>query len=115
MKPIPILLALVVVLGFVREAGAEIDYSELPPIPPPNMPGTADYSIQFGKRWLGFSDWRRAFETKEHTAMHLGPFGSYDVPLTATQGFVGSILIVVGILALVSVGTFRWKRKRTSP
>jgi hypothetical protein len=43
--------------------------------------------------------------------MQLGPVCEHQVPFTATHGLVGLCVIVVGMVALVTVGTVRWKRK----
>jgi uncharacterized membrane protein (UPF0182 family) len=99
MRTASILLALVVVLGFVSQASA------------------ADYRIWVRGRGYGIYDWKFEFKGKVFgqggTAVDLG-FSHFDVPFTATQGLIGFCVIVVGLLALVTVFTFRWKCKRAT-
>jgi hypothetical protein len=104
MRTITILLALVVVLGFVSEAGA---YG-------PSI--YCDRSVEVGPYRFGFADWAPGgnvvgISMQPWTAMYLGPLGYQEVPFTATQGLVGFCVFVVGMIALVTVGTIRWKRK----
>jgi hypothetical protein len=98
MRLIPILLALVVVLGFVSQAGAEV-------ITSPN------YTIVVGKYVFGIADFRKDDQLLA-TSIFFGKGRPLDVPFSATQGLVGFCVIVVGMVALVMVGTVRWKRKR---
>src|SRR5690242_3535015 len=103
MRPIPILLALVVLLGFASEAGA---YS--------SVGIDHKYTIEIAGQAFGFMDGdviHHSGESSRYSTIYLGPFGNYDIPFTATQGLVGVCVIVVGILALVTVFTFRWKRR----
>jgi hypothetical protein len=106
MRTASVLLALVVALGFVREAGA---------IPIANV-NNDDYSIWWGMQRFGFHD---GTSTKSDgtivrwSFVNLGPLGSYQVPFTATQGLVGFCLIIIGLIALVTTLTVRWKRKAT--
>lgn len=96
MRPASILLALIVVLGFVSEARATT--IEFP---------THDYTVRVGQQVFGFIEW-----SSHGTEMYFGPLGHCGVPFTATQGLVGVCLIVVGLIALlVTAVTFRWKRK----
>jgi hypothetical protein len=97
MKTASIPLALVVVLGFVRTAAA-MDVQE--PV--------QQYAFWIGEWGFGFVEYPGG------TYMSLGPAGSYVVPFTATQGLVGSCVIVVGLVALATVFTFRWQRKRAA-
>jgi hypothetical protein len=104
MRTTSILLVLVVVLGFVSEAGA--DYS-------PEI--ACNRSITIGQLHVGFIDWVDGYNSSDHwTVLHLGPLGEYQVPFTATQGLIGFCMIVVGMVALVTVFTFRWKWKRAT-
>lgn len=106
MKTASILLALVVVLGFVSEAGAR-------------QVGYIDYSctVNVGEHTYGFQDCHiehyGGFLSRS-TIARLGPLGNHHVPFTATQGLVGFCFIVVGMVAMVTVFTFRWKRKRAT-
>jgi hypothetical protein len=111
MKPTSILLSLVVVLGFVSEAGAERFAIPL-----------HDYRITIGDCKFGFVDGRQGGSITEACSTNAGHFskfyfgrdGEYAIPFTATQGLIGFCVIVVGMAALVTVGTFGWKRKRVS-
>jgi hypothetical protein len=111
-QPIPILLALVVVLGFVSEARAFFPENE------------HDYRITVASQCFGFTDYsvqQPGMKGRERTfrlqgEIYLGPLGACPVPFTATQGLVGFCMIVIGMVALVTMFTFRWKRKSsTSP
>ena len=115
MKTASILPALVVVLGFVSEAGAEV------------VSTTRDYSIKIGDQWFGFADqWVNPvpqfpfakddgrvyrYEDGLFTTMYLGPFGSRTVPFTATQGLVGFCCILATLIILPVVLTVRWKKR----
>jgi hypothetical protein len=108
MRTALILLALVVVLGFVSIAQGECVGDLL-----------SDKTIVVSGHTIGFRDfgfrWSLAGNGMDDfvsTEMYLGSLGSFEVPFTATQGLVGFCLIVVGLLALVTTLTFRWKRKR---
>jgi hypothetical protein len=104
MKAIPILLALVVVLGCISEAGASsVELSVAP-----------SYTVSNGTYSIGISDLRANGEYVG-TQLLLGPLGNLKVPFTAAQGLIGFCVIVVGLLALVTAGTMRWKRKRAVP
>jgi hypothetical protein len=108
MRPLSILPVLVVMLGIVSEAGAAgvswvMDH---------------DYEIAIGPYHFGFADGREGNgflgqETwKPYSKVGLGPLGTYNSPFTATHGLIGFCVIVVGLIALVTVFTMRWKRKR---
>jgi hypothetical protein len=101
MRFIPILLALVVVLGCVSVAGAHTVELTVAP----------NYTVSNGTYSIGIGDLRANGEYVG-TQLLLGPLGNLKVHFTATQGLVGFCVIVVGMLALVTVGTMRWKRKR---
>jgi hypothetical protein len=106
MRPVPILLALAVVLCFVSESRAGID---LP---------VRNYTAKIAGHTFGFIDWppydSPAGRERSYTTMYAGPLGKHDVPFTATQGLVGFCVLVVGMVALVTLFTFRWKRKRAT-
>lgn len=101
MRSASILLALVVVLGFVSEAGAE----------------KYDYIVTVAGSRFGFEDlthYSRGEMLGQYSVMRVGPFGSHEVPFTATQGLVGFCLIGVAVIALLVVATVRWKRKSSA-
>src|SRR5262245_10664074 len=110
MRTASILPALVVVLGFVSEAGAYVIEDVI----------QDDRSIEIGGQRFGFIDWIPYYSGQKphippvpnYTKVYLGPCGSHQVPFTATQGLVGFCLIVVGFIALVATLTVRWKRKQ---
>jgi hypothetical protein len=102
MKTPSSILAHVVVLCFVSEAGAQ----EL---------SAVSYTISIGGETFGFADWYKDFDQQHF--VFLGPLGKYRVFFTATQGLVGFCLIVVGLVVLVTLVTlftFRWRRKRAT-
>jgi hypothetical protein len=104
MRTTSILLALVVVLGFVSEAGAAVVAEH-------------DFTVTIGGKPFGFRDchYTALLEgLRVQSVLCLGPFGYHEIPFTATQGLVGFCMIVVGMLALVTVGTVRWKRKSST-
>jgi hypothetical protein len=104
MKSASVLLALVVVLSFVSDAGAK-------PIANVN---NDDYSIWWGMQRFGFHD---GTSTKmdgsivRWSFVNLGPLGSHEVPFNATQGLVGFCVIVTTLIALVTAFTVRWNRR----
>jgi hypothetical protein len=118
MRTASILLALVVGLGFVREAGAEF------------VSTTRDCTIKIGDQWFGFADqWVNPapqfpdatndgrncrYEDGLFTTMYIGPFGNRTVPFSATQGLVGFCLILVAFIALLVAVTVRRKRRHTT-
>jgi hypothetical protein len=108
MRTTSILLLLVVVLGFVSEAGAKLRFEHI----------AHGYCIKVGDYHLGFRDgsywqsdgFRKAVGT--WNAVMLGPFGRIEVPFTATQGLVGFCCILATLVIAVVVLTVRWKKKR---
>jgi hypothetical protein len=96
MKAASILIALVFVLGFATEAAAR----ELPADAIKHKHLLKVFGCQFG-----FVDW-----IDDSTSIVVGEW-VYPVPFTATQSLVGFCVIVVGLFALVTMLTFRWKRK----
>jgi hypothetical protein len=106
MRSASILLALVVVVGFVSYAPAKTS-------PPPDH----DFTFEVAGNLVGFRDWRYTtiLEGPQlHSVINFGPFGWLEVPFTATQGLVGFCALVIGMLALATMGTFRWRRKRVA-
>jgi hypothetical protein len=101
MRTASILLALVVVLGFLREAGAYSTSDRFYP----------DYTVQIGEYRIGFRDHRHG-DTLNFSVVDLGPFGEYHkVPFTATQGLAGFCFIVAMLIIVPVALTVRWKRK----
>lgn len=100
MRAASILLALVVVLGLPRDAISGQPYL------------VHDYSVVVGHHLYGVIDWPGEPEsnTQPFTTAYFGPLGQHQVPFTATEGLVGFCVVVVGLVALVTVGTVRWKR-----
>lgn len=107
MRTASILLAMVIVLGFAREAWAIGDIG----VP------VHDYTVHLAGKRFGLIEYNydplSQQQGKTTYTMLVGirdkPF---EVPFTATQGFTGLCLIVVAFIALLVVATFRWKRKR---
>jgi hypothetical protein len=97
-----ILLALIVVLGFVNEAGAwERIVSE------------NRYTISIAGHETGFMD-QHTYDTEGRyywSAICLGPFGSHQVPFTAAQGLIGFCLILATLIIVPAVLTVRWRRR----
>src|SRR5688572_7557330 len=103
MRTASILLALVVVLGFVSEANALGRWI------------SCNRVIEINEERYGFIDWALSDDGREgYTMMYAGPIGRCSVPFSANVGLLGIVLIVVGMLALVTAGTFRWQRKRAA-
>jgi hypothetical protein len=105
MRTASILLALVVVLGFVSEAGAEFVLNQ--------HQCTFHYAKSDnpfnGIECFGICDW-----LGDETEICFGPLGSCKVPFTAMQGMIGFCLIVVTFIALLVFLSVRWKRKQPS-
>jgi hypothetical protein len=101
MRIASILQALVVVLGFVNEAGAF------------NAWINCNRSVEVGGYRFGFADWSAGDwePSTPWTMMYAGPIGEWSVPFSATQGLVGFCLIVLTLIALLATFTMRWKRK----
>ncbi len=102
MRTASILLALVVVMGFVREAGAQ----------GPEL--VTDCSVVIAGQPFGFITTPADISVhgiEFYTFAYLGPFGVYKVPFTATQGLIGLCVIVFVLIALVATLTLRLKRK----
>jgi hypothetical protein len=106
MRTASLLLSLVMVLGFVRESGADIVFP------------VRDYTAKIAGHSVGFIDWppfdSPAGQEPGYTMMHVGPLGSFKIPFTATLGLIGVCLIVVTFVAGVALLTVRWKKKRTA-
>jgi hypothetical protein len=103
MKPTSILLALVVVLGFVNEARAQYSISY-----------EHDYTIHLSDSCsIGINDVYAESERID-TRVYFGPFGSIGVPFTATQGLIGFCCVLATLMVLLTVLSVRWKRKRAA-
>jgi hypothetical protein len=105
MKAASILLALIVVLGFVSEVGAAGPRT------------TCDLSFFVGDQRIGLADWEPGTWVPlppPWTILYLGPLGSYRIPFTATQGLVGFCLILVAFIAMLVALSVRWKKKRAA-
>jgi hypothetical protein len=98
MRTASILLSLVVVLGFLRESRAALY--------------THDYTISVAGNRIGFVEIGNSFGGQ--TFFRIGPEFSFEVPFTAKQGIVGFCVIIIGIVALLTLFTVRW-RKREHP
>jgi hypothetical protein len=127
MKTASIRLALIVVLGFASEAGAqninytvgkphwdasakEISYTVVKAVYP-----THDYRFWLGDQAFGFAQWPNPGGSYPYNSCcFVGPLGECEVPFTATQGLVGFCVIVVGMVALATTLSVRWKRKQSS-
>jgi hypothetical protein len=100
-----ILPALVVLLGFINEAGANI-----------NLSTENDLVVTIGHYDFGFSDcvWFNANNRSSgrYTNAFLGPLGNHRVPFTATQGLVGFCVILALLITLPAMLAVRWKKKR---
>jgi hypothetical protein len=114
MRTASILLTLVVVLGFVNEAGvnggeAQYEGGFLPPatMPPPTL--MHDYTVRVAGQLFGFKQWQ--MNNRPSSYFYVGPFGEGNFPFTATQGLVGFCLIVLTLIALLGTFTVRWKRR----
>jgi hypothetical protein len=108
MRTASIQLALVIVLGAVRDAGAYAQEQRV----------SKNCSIEIGEYRLGFVEWVSHYgnirSSPDWTEMYLGPLGEHEVPFTATQGLVGFCIFVAGLIALPVAFTFRWKKKRAT-
>ena len=94
MRIAPILVALIVVLGWCREAGA------------------AEYILEFGNQRYGIADF--PIHQRRTTVVWIDPRGPYEVPFTVTQGLVGFCVIAAMLVILPVVLTLRWRKKRTT-
>jgi hypothetical protein len=106
MKTASILLASVVVLGFVSEAEAEFSWIV-----------DHEYVVDIGPYQFGFADGRCGDDSlgqetwKPYSRAGFGPLGSGRVPFTATQGLIGFCLFVLTLIALLLAFAVRWKRR----
>jgi hypothetical protein len=100
MKAASILLALVIVLGFVSEAGASKTRKD------------TDYTVEVFGRLVGFQDLKSGDD--EWGMIWLGPLGGYDILCTATQGLVGFCCILATLVIVPVVLTVRLKKKKAS-
>jgi hypothetical protein len=105
-KTASILLALIVVLGFCREAGAW----EYP------KDDQRDYSIHIGTYRFGFFEWvDEGTSQPTATLLLLGPFGNRISPFNATQSLIGCSVILAVLITLPVAATVRWRNKRVVP
>ena len=102
MRTAAILLALVVVLN-AREAGADAHFET-----------RSDYTISFGDNQIGFIDGhaRGLMFNDDWSQIRLDPLVRYNVPFTATQGFIGLIVILVAMIVLPIAVLATWRKKR---
>jgi hypothetical protein len=103
MRTASILLTLVVVLGWARDASALTE-----------LETKHDYTFRVGQFTIGFSDGHACGmggAEWDWSYIHVGPVGKRLVPFTATQGLVGFCLIVLTLIALMSAFAARWKRR----
>jgi hypothetical protein len=117
MRTASILLAMVVVLGFVKEAGADAVPTRTPRgNEVPRLRVRLDnYMALIGGKQFGIADRGDPISREPaYTTLFAGPLGNYRVPFTATQGLVGFCLIMVALIASLTALTLRWKRKRAA-
>lgn len=99
-----VLLVMFAAVAIVREARASTPYRA--------------YLVQVSGQTFGFIDIPAEYQSpvsfqipvKDITILHLGPFGMYDVPLTATQGLVGFCIFLVVIVAMPIILLARYWR-----
>src|SRR5262245_31788961 len=104
MKAASILLAFVVVLGFVSEAEAKEPLYRV-----------ECYTVSIGEYSFGFIESGMVVRPRwRSTTMCLGPLGSHEDPFTATQGLVGFCVILATLIIIPAVLTVRSKRKRAA-
>ena len=109
MQTASFLTALVVLLGCVREAGA--DHSTPPATPPPiGHISETDYSVWIVGWRFGIVD-RTYLGNRRSTKVYLGPRGSHSVPFTATQGTVGLYFVVAMLMILPAIVAMWCKRR----
>jgi hypothetical protein len=104
-----LVLTIVVILCFVREAGAQdVDQPDVV-----TEFGRA-YTVKIGDAKFALIDLLIAGTDKHYsTIVDLGPLGSFQVPFTATQGLVG-VCVILALLVIVPLAlAVRWKRKRS--
>jgi hypothetical protein len=94
-----ILLLLVVVLGFVSEAGAS--YGEGP---------SHDCTIKIAGKSFGFVDWQGI----PGCTMYLGPLGRLHAPFSAKVGLVAFCCILATLIIVPVMLTMRWKKNRAT-
>jgi hypothetical protein len=103
MRTLSVLLALVVVLS-AREVGAAGAIT----VDCHYIVGITDHN------WFGFRDltYTDGVSQTSWTQVGLGPLGIHKAPFTATQGLVGSCVILAMLVIVPLVLTVRWKRKK---
>jgi hypothetical protein len=102
-KTASILLALVVVLGFCREAGAEEEEVYF---------HKHKYFITVAGETFGFGDGivRYGGVDEYYSVVRLGPMETIRVPFAATQGLVGFCCILATLIIVPAVLTVRWRK-----
>ncbi len=75
-----------------------------------------DYTVTLAGARLGISDLDVSESIGERgmevvTRLYFGPFGSKQVPFTATQGLVGFGVIALILIASLVAFVLRWKRR----
>jgi hypothetical protein len=102
-KTTSILLALLMVLGIVSEAGAESG----------NICVEHNFLLEFGGQVFGFLDSTHysGAPPQYRSVLHFGPLGSREVPFTAVQGLVGFGCILATLVTLSALFTVRWQRE----
>jgi hypothetical protein len=100
MKTSSMLVALVVVLGFCRDARA----ISMPAIEPEH-----DYTVNILGHSFGFLDYESGIAFAP--VVYCGPFGDHAVPFTATQGLIGFCVVFVTLIFVPVVLTVRWKKR----
>jgi hypothetical protein len=102
MKTASILLALIVVLGFVSEAEAGIEYRDI----------KHKYTVRIAGQDFGFKEFYGLTDDYTTTLVYLGPLGARIVPFNATHGLIGFCFILALLIIVPAVLTVRWKKKR---
>jgi hypothetical protein len=107
MKSPSILLALFVVLGLAREAGASLIAA-----------GEHDFTFTVSGYSFGFVDWQDGSSIaplgggRTWTYLHLGPLGYFEVPVTAIQGLIGSCFVLAMLIILPIAFTMQRRNRR---
>lgn len=104
MRTVSIFLTLILTLGWAQRASAltEIETKH-------------DYTLRIGQLKIGFSEghaYGMGGREWDWSYIHVGPLGKRAVPFNATQGLVGTCLMVVAFVAFLALATVRWKRKQ---
>lgn len=120
MRTASIILALVEVLSFSVELGAQTTsqpkFKVYSSIRNPGVLSAADlrtvgYAIHFDQYSVGFVDVFIGKSLKQ-SLICIGPLGSYQSPFTATQGLIAFIAIVAVLVIASIAAVVGWRRKR---